>query len=438
MSKKNTGTTIIGYDLNDKYAQISFLKAGAAEPETASMVLGAEQFNIPVALRKKPDSNLWLYGKEALQEEGAFTHLLSLAIAGTEVVAANEHVAPGQVDKELNIKEQFAPEQIDPVALLALFIKRSLSILTIQVNKNDIAAFMFTTKSITPRIVEIIEEVALSLDLPPERVYLQSYRESIYQYVVHQPKELWNHQVLLFDYSSHMKVFRMEGNKKTTPIVVFIENESFPALRYSQAPSERVKKEWDEQFLAISEDIIKGQMISSIYLVGEGFKDEWMSESLKYLCQGRRVFRGNNLYSKGACYGAMEKFSPSEISETMIFLGEDKLKANVGLRLLRNGLESYYAILDAGANWHECETDFELILDEEPELSLIITSLTGGHISECLIPLDGLPERPPRTTRLNFAIHLESPGTALVTITDLGFGDLFHTTGREWVREIAL
>ena len=422
MNKKNIGSTVIGYDLNDTYAQISYLSIGEAEPETASLVLGGDQYNIPTAIRQRFGTNLWLHGKDALKsdisEAPVFTRLLDLAIKGDALTAGEE--------------------KIDPVALLALFVKRSLSILTMQVNSNHIAAFMFTTPRVTPRVVEIIGQIAINLDLPPERVYVQSYRESIYQYVVHQPKELWNHHVLLFDYNSHMKAFHMESNKKTTPTVVFIEDENFPALQYTSGPSEQSKIEWDKQFLKIAEEVIKAQMISSIYLVGEGFKDEWANDSLKYLCRGRRVFRGNNLYGKGACYGAMEKIKPTKISETMVFLGEDKLKANIGLRLLRNGLESYFAVLDAGANWYECHNSFEVILDNRPELCFLITSLTGGHVSERRIALEGLPERPFRTTRLNLEIHLESADTALLTITDLGFGELFPASGKEWVKDIAL
>jgi len=407
---------VIGYDLNDSYAQISFMTVGVSEPETASMVLGAEQFNIPVALRKKAGTRLWLYGKDALMEEGCFTHLLSLVVKNDEVT----------VEGEL----------FDPASLLAVFIKRSLSILTMQVNAKNIAAFMFTTPKLSSRIVEVFEQVTLSLDLPPERVFLQSYRESIYQYIVHQPKELWSHQVLLFDFSSHMKLYRMEGNKKTTPMVVFIENESFPELCYSSEPSERTKREWDGQFLAIAEQVIKGRIVSSVFLVGEGFKDEWANEALKYLCMGRRVFRGNNLYSKGACFGAMEKVEPSEIGASMVFLGEDKLKANVGVRVLRNGIVSYFAVLDAGKNWYECGGGFEIILDEEPGFSLIITSLTGGVVVERQITLDGLPERPARTTRLRVDVYLESADVARVLVTDLGFGEVFPASGREWSFEV--
>ena len=38
-----------------------------------------------------------------------------------------------------------------------------------------------------------------------------------------------------------------------------------------------------------------------IYLTGEGFENNWYPNSLKVLCNGRRAFLGNNLYSKGAC-----------------------------------------------------------------------------------------------------------------------------------------
>jgi hypothetical protein len=269
--------------------------------------------------------------------------------------------------------------------------------------------------------------------LPTEYIYLQSYRESIYHYVVHQPPELWRRQVLLFDFSSHMKSFCLEGSHNTTPMVFSLGSEDYPALRYSSEQSERTKTEWDRQFLAIAEESTKSQQVSAVYLVGEGFKDEWARDSLKYLARSRRVFQGNNLYSKGACYGGMERVKPSEISKKTVFLGLDKLKSNIGMRLLRGGQESYFAVLDAGVNWYECDHDFEIILDDEAEIKLIVTSLLGGFVSERLFALEGLPpERPPRTTRLHLHITLKAADTAHLTVTDLGFGDLYPATGQTW------
>ena len=65
--------------------------------------------------------------------------------------------------------------------------------------------------------------------------------------------------------------------------------------------------------------------LNSVYLIGDGYRDGWADESLHYLCRGRRVFQGNNLYSKGACYGMMERLHPGEEWKEHVYLGDDKL-----------------------------------------------------------------------------------------------------------------
>ena len=46
---------------------------------------------------------------------------------------------------------------------------------------------------------------------------------------------------------------------------------------------------------------------SAVYLVGREFEGEWMDKSFRFLCRKRRSFRGDNLYTMGACYAAMEE-----------------------------------------------------------------------------------------------------------------------------------
>ena len=63
----------------------------------------------------------------------------------------------------------------------------------------------------------------------------------------------------------------------------------------------------DEALLEIAQDACGKGLIGSIFLIGDGFQGDWMKESLRFLCRGRRVFQGNNLFSKGACCGMQEK-----------------------------------------------------------------------------------------------------------------------------------
>ena len=162
----------------------------------------------------------------------------------------------------------------------------------------------------------------------------------------------------------------------------------------------------------------------------------WTRESLKILCHNRRVFQGNNLYSKGACYAGMEKLNPQESTREYVYLGEDKLKSNIGMRALRRGEDSYLAILDAGVNWYEAKTDFDLILESGNVLCFTITPLTGENIMDKTVTLDGLPERPRCTTRLRIHAEMTAIHTLTLEITDMGCGELFKSSGRAWTHTL--
>ncbi len=187
----------------------------------------------------------------------------------------------------------------------------------------------------------------------------------------------------------------------------------------------------DDRFLSILKEICEGRLISSAYLIGEGFKEEWMAESLKYLCRGRRVFQGNNLYSKGACYGCMEKLN-GETEKNYVFLGNEKLKANIGMKVVRQGEDSYYALLDAGVSWFEAKNSLEFLLDQGNSFSLIITPLNGRDIRYAQVTLEGLPNRKEAPSRLYMEIWMTDENNICLEIEDLGFGELFPRSYEKW------
>ena len=174
-------------------------------------------------------------------------------------------------------------------------------------------------------------------------------------------------------------------------------------------------------------------MISSAYLIGEGFQDEWMEESLRYLCRGRRVFQGNNLYSKGACYGMREKLFTSEIGKAHVFLGNEKLKANIGMKVLRRGEKSYCALLDAGISWFDAFCGMEFYLEGDNRFELIITPLNGRDVKCAKITLEGLPARNGAASKLYMEIKMTSENHIEIEIEDLGFGEIFPATGSRWI-----
>lgn len=403
---------IVGYDLGNKYAQISCYVTGSEEEiRTLSSVAGSSVYTIPLALSKRQGVNQWFYGSEAIryagEEEGILVeNLLKLARDGE----------PVQIDG--------AP--IDPVALLTLFLKRSLGLLSQVTNTERIGALMITCEELDHRMLEVLTAATEGLHLKTDQICFQSHVESFYYYNLYQPEELWRHKTILCEYGeASIRTYCMECNRHTTPVVAYMEEREFPF----PVP------ESDEKMQEIAKKLCENQMISSVYLIGEAFSRDWMKESLRYLCKGRRVFQGNNLFSKGACYGMMERLTPGENGKNHVFLGRDKLKSNIGMKVLRQGEESYQALLDAGINWYEAKNTMEFYLLEGRAVEILITSLTGkGNRIARIVP----EELQEGIIRLRISVEMRDDTHLKVELEDLGFGTFRAATHHIWKEEIEL
>ena len=414
---------IVGYDLGWDYAQISYCGIESGKVETISTIAGTEDFSIPVVLCKRPAVNQWYYGQEAIRYAGEnggilVENLMELALAGEPVL----------------IEEV----EYDPLALLTLYFKRSLGLLTSITGLEKIAALMITCDRLDDRLAGLLERLSANLRLKTERIEFQSHQESYYYYMLHQPRDLWREGSVLFDYSrNRMGFLRLETNKKTQPIVVLIhrEEEEFPSKASLEEQGEQGMATLDQEFLECAREKLGEGRVSSVYLIGDDFSEKWLKTSLKYLCDGRRIFLGNNLFSKGACLGMLERFRPGEQSGQYVFLGEDKLRSNIGMKLMRRGEETYLALLDAGVNWYNAHAELEFYLREEKELELIITDLTGRGVREERILLDGLPGD---MGRMRMELYLPRENVLVAELEDLGFGEYRASEGRRWTQEISL
>lgn len=421
--KLHKGNVLVGYDLGEYYSQISYLVYGSGDVDTVATVVGTKQYNIPTVLCKRKGVNQWFYGKDAVknrEEEDMLPveHLLSLARKGEKI--------------------ELDGEAFDPVALVTLFMRRSLTLMNLIASIENIAAIMFTVDELDDRMVEILAQAAANLSLKTSHIYFQSHTESFYSFMLYQPQELWAYQVLACEHDGRrLKTYRMECNKRTTPIVTLIEEQIFETLVIPEEDEEeQIKTDAyslaDERFLGIVQSLCEGRIVSAVYLLGDGFRGDWQEKSLQFLCHNRRVFQGNNLFSRGAVYGILEKLDPGETGQSHVFLGKDKLKSNIGMNVMRQGKESYYALLDAGENWYEIHKSCQFLLGDEKKLAFVITPLTGKNVEIREIPLSGAKETGAPFTRYEMEMSMSSPDTVQITVTDLGFGDLFETGGQVW------
>ena len=89
-------------------------------------------------------------------------------------------------------------------------------------------------------------------------------------------------------------------------------------------------------------------------------------------------------------------------------------------------------------NWFEASRQCEFYLDTGNRISLLITPLTGRNVREEEVVLDGLPLRKKRTTRIRLSMRMLSESKVKVEMQDLGFGQIFPSSGQNWIREFEL
>lgn len=406
---------IIGYDLSSSHVQISYLKIGDKKPETFSQIAGGTQYNIPSTLFKKHSVNQWYYGNDAkkyTKEEGTILdHLLDLAY--------NEDCI------------QIESVKYEMPAILALFIKRTLSKLTVVVPMEQAIGLMITVEKLDERMNLVLEKVIEYLDIPNLDVKVISKSESVFSYITHQKEELLKGRILLFELENELLVsYHVHFNRNATPIVGFVEKEEH--FRASDELLLSKKEQYDEKF----EEIIRGQIakghIGITYLLGSGFLNAWFEQSLTLLCQNRRVFQGNNLFSQGACYNYLEYISEEEKENQYIYLGNEKLKYNIGMNVIKKGVEIYCPILEMGTSWYHAKKKIELILSKSNQLEFLITPIDGRNTQTAIMTLEGLSNRENQTNRLLLEVKMIGEKSISIHVEDIGFGEFFSTTNGKW------
>lgn len=439
---------VVGYDLNDSLTQISYFELNNDSPETLISDGENERLGIPTLLCKRRKVNQWSFGTEAerlIRNEGEaeVSKIFSMATAG----------------KSLTIED----ESFEGLDLLILFIRKSLNLLSVYVSVEQIESFIFTVPSLDRNVISVLERVSAALPVPREKILFQSYSESIYHYMIHQQQELWETESAVFDHDGkNMTCYYMRMNHRTTPIVGMIDEFVFDGVKVPDMSAlsfdepdeddENVSKAYreakeaadeevagmDEAMQELMHDFLMTRPVRSVYLLGDGFTGEWCRNTIRFLCMGRRVFQGRNMYSKGACHYGMDRLKPTELNEKYIFLGKDKLQFNLGMNVNRRNREEYIALADGGENWFDISTVVEFLLLRGSRVELTVTPLDGKEIRSISVGLDGIPNRPEKTTRLKMRVRFSSGNKVRIQIEDMGFGEIFPSSGMKWEKEVEI
>ena len=403
--------SIIGYDINSKICQISFLNEETQEPDTLDT--GSENHQIPLAMTYYKE--VWTYGKNAKRMG---------SVRGSVQVT---DIWEKALKKE---RLQIAGEEFEAVWLLAEFIRQTLQ------SFEKIESITFTVPEMSEDIRYLMKGIGQKLGVMKENIYVQDYKESFCHYMFNQPKELWQYESALFYCDQDViRAFMLRelktGYRKGKESFVTVDKVAeaqmeelesvYPVLNVDKA------KAADEHFKSFIQSVFDKKVVSSVFLTGDGFENNWYPNSLRVLCNGRRAFMGNNLYSKGACYTAMQR--SMDLIDGPVYLDETKMTEQICLKMRSRGEEGWYPLVAWGSHWYASDRQCEVLLEDNQDIEIHIESLVTGKLRVETVSLEGLPERKNYALRLRIRTMFTDERTCHITFEDVGFGEFFPPTG---------
>ncbi|NLL73026.1 MAG: hypothetical protein GX237_05810 [Clostridiales bacterium] len=418
----NSRKLIVGYDLCEDYSQLCCYSYKTYEPIPIGTSEEEDSMMIPTALCVKNDSRIWLYGKEAI----------SCGKEGLGVLVDN-------ILEKINNKEEVEifGERYSGVELLEKYLRKTLTLIKDYFPTETITKIVVTIDKMDQRLVDGVYDALFMLGIEKDRATVMSHGSSFMYYALSQAKELWLNDVGLFDFNEEgLSFYQISINRRQKPMIADMEKEDLSdTLNLDLVKDNKVDIKYTFENLANT--VLYKKIITTLYFTGKGFKGNWAEDIFKSLCAGRRVFVGQNLYVKGACYAAKE-FSGDGNLDNVILLDNDMIVCSVSIRAYVDGNIQEVLLTDAAVPWYEVNREVEVIPDDTTDMEIIFRNIMTKEIVRERITLNPIPDRSSRMTRLKLSLSCVDRNRAHIVINDLGFGDIYQASGKiaEYIMEM--
>ena len=423
----------LGLDLGPEYTQLSYYNADTREPESVYHEEAKDTYMLPnimfySAYHKRMGDNQndcykfidlsgWCVGARAsayrFEDKGTVVDGIY------ESTLKNENIeveGRGYKASDLMVK------------MLVLHIKQFTDTLGGFVIKR----LTVTVADTDPRIIQAVRGLKTALRLSHDQLNIVSHLDSGLCYIFAQPEPLRNNSVGLFDFGrAGLDFYRIDMTRKY-PLIVTTQHINYHD-KMNLRRFGRYHEDMDETFADIVKECTEQVFISSVFLTGLGFSENWMKQSATVLCQGRRVFVGQNIYTKGACYRSLGGVYTESLSRYFIDT-EQTVKTNIGINLM-DEKNTFWPIVYGGLEWFNTRGRVVVFLDDTRRIQIVYQDILTEEEYIETIEIYGLPARPPKTTKLSIEVEYYGADKGAIVIRDMGFGNLYPTTNKIYRKE---
>ena len=409
---------ILGYDLCNDYIQISCYNQKTQDMDTICYIGEKMMDRIPTVLCRLYSDRSWVCGYEAWK-------------------AVNEH--RGVLVE--NFVDALEPKQSITVdgdiysgaELVRIFMQESLELLTKYYPHWAVGQLTVSVEKLGKNTIEALKALSAEMNFDESRLSVINHVSAYEHYALNQKRELWQHDVGLFDYSRRgMTYYHLSISKKRMPVAVMAT--TVPLTEYFDGSEigQTAPPELDRRFLEVVRQVTANRIISTVYLTGEGFEGNWAKISLKNLCHHRKGFIGSNIFSRGACYYSLMTAGLLE-EGSFIALNEDVISKTIYIRGSKKREMTNLELVQAGQIWYDVQAEAFFIPDGMNHVTIHLMDYLSKRERSFQIPLEGFGEdekRPDKTRYFHIQFRFDDASHCRVSLKDIGFGEFYPASAQ--------
>lgn len=404
------GKLVLGIDLCDDITQVAVMRPHAAEPDAVCFDDRARKEFLSTQLYAAGDKGIHI-GETPEPGEKVLSHFLHAAVRGEEVTAG-ESAYPASKLLECyvslllqKIREHFGGQEIGFVTVTC----------------EDA-----NTKESVRRLLSDIFRKQAGIG---ENCLVLSHLEAFLHFAIRQEEGLWKDGSAAFDYTADGLVFySMECRSVGGRRLLLADYKDYSEVIPPDFVTTMEKERCALTFERLAEMALQ-QKVAALFVTGRAFEGEWVGDVLRLLSSGRRVFRGQNLYTQGACYAGTEEFRKERNADFSLLM-PNQITTDVFLLAENTQQEEGVLLAKTGDIFQKVYGTAEVLLDSTDKLTIKVLRAGLGTPVILRVAPKNLELRGDRTNRYQVRLFFPKRDLMAIQLKETGFGEFYPATCR--------
>ncbi len=378
---------------------------------TAYNLSEKSMLSAPAVICREKKEDLWYIGEAAYRT----------ALSGNGVLT----------DKLLSLLKKKGMSTIARKAYTAeqLISKLTESLLLQIINEADLSeidrlviALKKTDRDEMDSVLRAVEETGIDR----KKISIISHEEAFVHYMMFQDKSLSYNLAGLFDLSGEsLSYYKLKVLRGGSPCVVCEGEELEEAFRIGILKNGSGSELADKIMTEAAGKCMGSDIYSAIFLTGKGFeRTDWAKSFIELICKKKKVMAEPGLFAIGAAIYAGKLSTGENIGYKV--LCDTRTKAEASLSVLINDKQSKLIMIPEGKPWYGTSTYAEVIPRGQDYIDIDIEYADRTRNKRTVrMELKNFPMRPDRCTRVSVELGYESEDVLLISIRDMGFGEIY-------------